>query len=119
MRVLVPDLLVTETAWERTKGLLGRAGLEPREALLIDGCWSIHMFFMRFAIDAVFLDAEWRVVKLVSNLRPWRCAMSLQASAVLELSAGSLKGMGLALGEVVSVRRSDQVESREEGSIAG
>ena len=40
------------------RGLLGRDGLEPGDGLLITKTGSIHMFFMRFAIDAVFLDKE-------------------------------------------------------------
>ena len=44
------------TAWTRSKGLLGRSGLDPDEGLWIQPTGSIHMWFMRFAIDVVYAD---------------------------------------------------------------
>ena len=53
---------VAETALARMRGLMGRASLEPGHGMLINGTASIQMLFMRFPIDVVFLDREWRVV---------------------------------------------------------
>ena len=61
-RVVCERCVVADTAATRMKGLLGRAGLDEGEGLLIKPAGSIHMFFMRFPIDAVFLDRELRVV---------------------------------------------------------
>ena len=58
------DAEVAHTFAERVKGLVGRSGLEPGKGLLIERCNCIHTFFMRFAIDATFLDGEGRVVKV-------------------------------------------------------
>ena len=75
---------------DRTVGLLGTTGILPGEGLLIERSPSIHMFFMRYAIDAVFLDAEHRVTKVVSNLRPWRVVWWARgARDCLELPAGA------------------------------
>lgn len=63
---------VAETLFERARGLIGRSGLEPGKGMLIMKCNCIHTFFMRFSIDATFLDREDRVVKIVRNIRPWR-----------------------------------------------
>ena len=71
------------------RGLLGRASLEPDEGLLIRPAGSIHMLFMRFPIDAVFLDRELRVLKVVRELRSWRLASARGAKVVVELPAGS------------------------------
>jgi hypothetical protein len=90
------ELAVTSAT--RRKGLLGRDGLEPGGGLVIAPCSSIHMFFMRFAIDAVFVDRTGRVVKIVRNLKPWRLAVSLGAYAVIELAAGSV-GSDLFVGD--------------------
>ena len=57
---------------ERAKGLIGAKGLAPGTGLLIEKCNAIHTCFMSFAIDAAFLDAEYRVVKVVKAIRPWR-----------------------------------------------
>lgn len=66
------DAEVARTFAERAKGLIGRSGVEPGKGLLITRCNCIHTFFMRFPIDATFLDGEGRVIKVVRNIRPWR-----------------------------------------------
>jgi uncharacterized membrane protein (UPF0127 family) len=77
-------------AWSRFWGLMGRKRLEPGRGLLIRPCRSIHMFFMRFPIDAVFLDREGRVVRVVQGVKPWRLAFGGKgAHEVLELNAGA------------------------------
>jgi len=86
------------TSWERMRGLLGCKGLEPGEGLLIEHCSSIHMFFMRFAIDVVYIDAKWQVVKKVNHLVPWRLSGCLRARHTLELPADALKRAELPLG---------------------
>ena len=58
----------------RMKGLLGRASLDVDEGILLRPAGSIHMLFMRFAIDAIFLDRELVVIDVVRGLRPWRMA---------------------------------------------
>lgn len=83
------------------RGLLGRASLAPGEAMLFRPAGSIHMFFMRFAIDAVFLDRDDTVVKIVPDLRPWRLAAARRAKSVLEIGAGECAARGLAVGDVL------------------
>jgi len=79
--------------WTRFRGLMGRASLAPDEGMLFRPGGSIHMFFMRFAIDAVFCDRELRVVKVVRGLRPWRMAAARGASVVIELADGAAAGV--------------------------
>ncbi len=83
------DAEVAHTFAERVKGLVGRSGLEPGKGLLIERCNCIHTFFMRFAIDATFLDGEGRMVKVVRNVRPWRAWVwgGWRARQVLETAA--------------------------------
>jgi uncharacterized membrane protein (UPF0127 family) len=73
----------------RMRGLLGRSALEPGESMLFRPAGSIHMLFMRFAIDAVFCDRDLVVLKVVPNLRPWRMASKRGAKVVVELAAGA------------------------------
>ena len=90
------------SARERMKGLLGRDGLPRGQALLIDPCDSIHTFFMRFAIDVLFLDKAGRVVRAIPRLRPWRATrIYLSAQSVLELWAGALDETGSQAGDVI------------------
>ena len=69
--VVCERCLLAETPLARMRGLLGRSGLPAGEGLLLRPAASIHMAFMRFPIDAVFLDSTDRVVKVVAELKPW------------------------------------------------
>jgi uncharacterized protein len=91
--------VLADTALTRIKGLLGRRELPSGEGILLQPASSVHMAFMRFAIDAVFLDRELRVVKIADDLRPWRAAGSRGAKAVLEIPAGEAARRGLRVGD--------------------
>ncbi|TML53728.1 MAG: DUF192 domain-containing protein [Actinobacteria bacterium] len=96
--VVCERCLLAETPLARMRGLLGRSGLPAGEGLLLRPAASIHMAFMRFPIDAVFLDSTDRVVKVVAELKPWRMAGCRGARAVLELPAGEASRRGLVPG---------------------
>lgn len=80
---------VARTFAQRAKGLIGAKDLPPGEGMLILACNAIHTFFMRFPIDATFLDKDDRVVKVVRNIRPWRLFVwgGWRARKVLETRA--------------------------------
>ncbi len=85
---------------DRTIGLLGSREVGPGEGLLIERSPSIHMFFMRYAIDAVFVDPGARVTRTVSGLRPWRFVLWARgARDCIELPAGALVGSGTVAGD--------------------
>jgi uncharacterized protein len=91
---------VATTWWARSRGLLGRRGLEPGEGLLIDPCSGIHTIGMAFPIDAAFLSKDGEVLHLVHAMRPHRLSRYVfKARAVLELPAGVLGATGIQLGD--------------------
>ena len=93
---------VASSARDRMVGLLATAEVLPGEGLLIERTASIHMFFMRYAIDVVFVDRKGRVTRTVSRLRPWRVVWwAVGARDCLELRAGALDG--------TDTRRGDQL----------
>ena len=99
-----------DTFGGRLKGLLGRRELPAGGGLLLEPCNSIHMFFMRFPIDAVYLDADDRVLRVVGDLRPWRVGPTLRrARKVLEVPAGAAGACGLQTGDHLLIRRVDTV----------
>jgi uncharacterized protein len=100
-KVLCERCEIPRSAFGRARGLLGRAGLEPGEGMLIDRAGSVHMFFMRFPIDVVFLDRDRKVVGVRHGLRPWRVAGAGRAVASLELPAGAAAEAGIDVGEVL------------------
>jgi uncharacterized protein len=99
----------------RMRGLLGRSGLPAGEGLLLRPAPSIHTAFMRFPIDALFLDRELRVLHVVERLRPWRMASKRGARAVLELSAGESARRGVRVGDRLELRdrRADQATEED------
>jgi uncharacterized membrane protein (UPF0127 family) len=94
---------IASTHAERRRGLLGRDGLPPGAALLLSPCWAIHTAFMRFAIDAVFVDRRGRAVRIVRDLPPWRLAAAPRAHAVVEFAAGTLAPLDLRTGDELSL----------------
>ena len=69
-------------------GLMFKKSIKQDSGLLIYWCNNIHTFFMRFAIDAIFLDRNNKVVRIVSNLKPWRFSpMVFGANKVLEVQS--------------------------------
>src|SRR5881392_457659 len=87
----------------RMRGLLGRDGLEQGEGLLLRPASSIHTFFMRFPIDAVFLDKGLVVLGVEDALEPWRATSHRGAKAVLELPAGESSRRGISVGDRLSL----------------
>ena len=86
----------------RARGLLGRRSLGEGEALLIQPCNAVHTFFMRFAIDVVFLSRDLRVVRAIPELRPWRATrFHPRATLVVELPPGTVLRTGTREGDVL------------------
>src|SRR5439155_8662999 len=97
-------LRLAHTAWTRLQGLLGTKRLDPGDGLWLRPCRQIHMFGMRYAVDAVFLDERRRVVLALSGLAPWRVSPRVpDAESVLELPAGTVVRAGLAEGAQVVI----------------
>ena len=107
-RVLATRVRPAGSIWGRFRGLMGRPRLDDGEGLWLPGDASIHMLFMRFAIDAVFLAATdkpgtWRVVMVRERLRPWRDVVwwVRGAKGCLEVEAGAARAAGLRAGDTV------------------
>lgn len=84
---------------ERKKGLLGRTGLEAGGGMWIVPCEGIHTFFMKFAIDVIYIDRKKKVRKTVAALVPWRMSLCLPAHSVLELPVGVIGASGTQPGD--------------------
>jgi uncharacterized membrane protein (UPF0127 family) len=85
----------------RGLGLIGRSRLAEGEGLLITRTGSITMLFMRFAIDALFVDRSMRVLRVAGNVRPWvpMVAAPRGTDSVLELPAGTAARTGTQAGD--------------------
>lgn len=84
----------------RFKGLLGTKSLPAGQGLYLDPCNGIHMFWMTYAIDVVFLDADLKVVACVENIGPWALSkVYKQAKTCLELPVGAIRASGTEIGD--------------------
>ena len=99
------EISLANSSETRRTGLLAQDGLSEGSGLWIYPCEAIHTFFMRFAIDVIFVDRQSRVRKIAKKLRPWRMSMCLVASSVLELPAGTAESTGTVVGDELVFER--------------
>jgi len=107
--VLCERLETADGVMGRGRGLVGRAGLEADAGMLFDAgrlqpfMW-MHMFFMRFPIDIVFLDAGGRVIKIDHRLKPWRLSsIAIGARRAIELAAGAAAASKTEPGDLIEI----------------
>jgi uncharacterized membrane protein (UPF0127 family) len=108
--VLANDVEHARSLWARFMGLMGRRSLEPGSGLWLTGTNGIHMFFMRFPIDAVFLgrpdpDGARRVLSTHRRVRPWIGIVPYIRGAVgvLELPVGAIDSSDTVPGDTVRI----------------
>jgi len=101
--VLAENVETASCFLKRLKGLLGRTDLPEGSTLHIFPCPQIHTFFMRFPIDAAFVDGDGKILHIVSDMKPWKIsALVLGAKGVYEFQSGSLTGKAAA-GDIVEL----------------
>jgi uncharacterized membrane protein (UPF0127 family) len=97
---------VASSLVDRTIGLLGTPEVRPGEGLLLERTRSIHMFFMRYPIDVVFVDRSGRVTRTISRLGRWRIAWAPRATRdCVELGSGALDGTGTQPGDQLTFQK--------------
>ena len=102
--VLCSHAQLADSFVARARGLLGRKALTAGQGLVITRCNSIHMFFMKVPIDAVFVDRQGKVVGLVENILPNRLSpIFWSAERDIEIPPGSINTTATALGDVVEI----------------
>jgi len=78
---------------------------DGRDALLIEPCNSIHMCFMRYPIDVLFIDANDEIVGQVEDIKPWRVTkIYWNARKALELPVGRIAETNTRVGDTLSIQ---------------
>ncbi len=102
--ILIPQLEVAITFWQRLRGLLGRKNLQSDSAVLFPACNAIHTVGMQFSIDCIFLNKKNEVCKTYSSIKPWKFAGPVWAAdSVIELAAGSIERLQIKKGDQLYV----------------
>lgn len=105
--VLADSLESADSLWAKFRGLMGRASLADAAGLWLPGSNGIHMMFMRFAIDCVFVghpspaDGSREVVAVRRAVPPWRGIVWYVRGAhgTLELPTGTIDRTRTARGD--------------------
>jgi uncharacterized membrane protein (UPF0127 family) len=108
--VIAEQLEIGSSLWARFMGLMGRRSLPSGHGIFLTGTNGIHMFFMRFAIDAVFVGKPSagggrEVLSVHRAVRPWIGIVPLVrgADGVVELPVGAIDASGTARGDRVTL----------------
>ena len=106
--VLGEAIDVADTSEKRRTGLLKHTGLAPGEGLWIKPCESVHTFFMKFAIDLVYIDKKNKVRKARKAVPPWRLSACLSAHSIIELPAGTIERTGTQAGDELAIEKAGE-----------
>ncbi len=102
--IVVQQLKIADNFFSRFMGLMGTKELREGEGLLIMPCNGIHMFWMRYSIDAVFLNQNYEIVHLERGIRPWKVSPIIKnARMVLEVPENTIDIKGLSLGDKLNI----------------
>lgn len=95
------QLQLAHTPWARLRGLLGYKTLSAGHGLWLRPCNSVHCWFMRFAIDVIYLDKQQRVLQIRAQLRPWQLSLCWPANSVIEMVAGECQRLNITAGDQI------------------
>lgn len=97
---------VADTTLTRFVGLMGRGSLAPGHGLLIRPSNGVHTLWMRFPIDVLLLDREYRVLSVYESLRPFRMtSINWKAASALELPSGTIAPTGTQAGDLLELAK--------------
>jgi uncharacterized membrane protein (UPF0127 family) len=114
-RVLAEEGELARSFWARGRGLMGRTSLPAGYALIIYPEWSIHTFFMRIAIDVLFVDRAHQVVGLREAMppsRPFAGVAPWRGQYVIEMPAGVISATDTAMGDQLILTPSPEAVNR-------
>ena len=93
---------IANSFWKRFKGLMLAPPLEEGYGLLLPSTNSIHMFFMKYELDIIFLDKEYKVIDIIHSMKRRRVSkIYSNVKNVIELESGYLKKFDLNIGDIL------------------
>ena len=100
--LIAAEVITAKKFFNRLFGLTVRRKLKANEGFYIEYCSSIHTFWMRYSIDAVFLDRNNKVIAIYDSIRPFRVTKFIEnAFSVLELCPGTIGRTSLSVGDLI------------------
>lgn len=91
-KVISSHVVMADRFIARLTGLMAKKEISSENALILRPCSQVHTFFMRFNIDILFLNRDFRVKHVIENMRPWKISRLVWgARCVVELPGGTLR----------------------------
>ena len=108
-KVIANRVELADTFWKRFLGLMFRRKFPNGNALFFNlqksSSCSIHMFFVRFPIDLLYLDSRFMVVELHMKLKPWQIYIpKTVAKYIIELPAGTISRSKVKIGHKIKLQ---------------
>ncbi len=101
---LATKAAIAKTPAARMQGLLGRDSLAAEEALVITQCRSIHMFFMKFPLDVIFINKQGKIVGLCPQIKPFHLSpIFFLAQDAIELPVGTIAQSQSKIGDFLQI----------------
>ena len=89
-------VILADNFFTRLRGLTGRTSLNLDEGLLLRPCNGVHTYFMKFAIDVIYISRDGKILKIVEGLKPNKISKGFKNThQILELSEGAAAKLGL------------------------
>lgn len=90
-KLISSEIKLADSFITKLIGLLNKDRLNNNEGLFLKNCSSIHCFFMKFTIDAVYISKDMKVV-YKETIKPWGVGKLVKnCSHILELKEGMAK----------------------------
>lgn len=100
--ILIENCPVADSFFKRFIGLLGKKSISSNEGLIIKPCNSIHMFFMKFSLDVIFVNKKNEVVAIYENIKPWKFTPVIKGAYIaIELSPNTVVNTKTTIGDVL------------------
>lgn len=104
-QVIAENILYANSMYKRFIGLMGKNEINHNEGVFLTPCNSIHMMFMKFPLDIIFLDRKNKVIHITENIKPWQISrIVFKAQSVLEVMAGKARETDLQVGDKIEIK---------------
>ena len=116
-KAIASKIVMCDSSFKRAMGVMFREKpIEKDEAYFFsmdwEGRWGIHMFFVNFPIDVVWLDKDFRIADIAAGIQPssvfnpgtWKVHYpGKKAKYAVELRSGSAKKHKMRIGGKLSL----------------
>jgi len=102
--VVAPDYLLCATLWRKATGLMFTSSMKKPLLFIFmkERRWGLHMLFVFYPIDVLFLDKGKRVADIKENFRPFTfCTPKKPCLYIIEVPVGTIRKSKTSIGDVL------------------